>query len=60
MYQDFVSYAVARVPPTSCLSLDEPRDTAADSEERAVRFGIDAEAAVEEALAYLSFAMSGT
>ena len=52
MYQDFVSYAVARAPPASCLSLDEPGDTEADSEERALGLGIDAEAAVEEALAF--------
>ena len=51
MYQDFVSYAVARAPPASCLSLDEPGDTEADPEERAIRLGIDAEAVVEEGLA---------
>ena len=52
MYQDFVSYAAARAPPASCLSLDEPGDTAAGFEERAVRLGIDAEAVVEEALTF--------
>jgi len=52
MYQEFVSYAIARAPPASCLYLDERGDSAADSEERAMGLGIDAEAVVEEALAH--------
>lgn len=49
MYQDFVSYASARAPPAF---LEDPGDSAADPEELAVRLGINAEAAIEEALAY--------
>ena len=52
MYQEFVSYAIARAPPAACLYLDEPGDSAADSEEWAMRLGINTEAAVEEALAH--------
>ena len=52
MYQEFVSYAIARAPPASCLYLDEPCDSAADSGEQAMRLGINAEAAVEEALVF--------
>jgi hypothetical protein len=52
MYQDFVSYASARAPPASCLYLEEPGNPAADPEELAARLGINAEATVEEALAY--------
>jgi len=52
LYQDFVSYANARVPPASCLDLDGPGNSTADPEELAVRLGINAEATVEEALVY--------
>ena len=52
MYQEFVSYAIARTPPDSCVYLDEPDVSATDSEERAMRLGIDAKATVEEALAH--------
>ena len=50
MYQAFASYAIARVPPTSRLNLDELRDLAADPAQLAAELGINAEAAVEEAL----------
>jgi anti-sigma factor ChrR (cupin superfamily) len=49
MYQDFVSYARARAPPAT---LDEPDDSSADPEQLAAELGIDAKAAVEEALEY--------
>jgi len=52
MYQDFVSYANARAPPASRLNLDGQHDSAVDPEELAVKLGINAEAAVEEALEY--------
>jgi hypothetical protein len=52
VYQDFVSYASARAPPTLRLNLDGPSDSATDPDELAVTLGIDAEAVVEEALAY--------
>ncbi len=52
VYQEFVSYAIARVPPASCLYLNAPGDSAANSEERATKLGIDAVAAVDEALTF--------
>jgi len=52
VYQEFVSYEIARAPPASCLYLDEPGDSAADSEERAMRLGINTAAAIEGALAH--------
>ena len=47
-----MSYATDRVLPASCLYLDESRASAANSEERAMKWGIDAEVAIYEALAF--------
>ena len=49
-----MSHPIARAPPASCLYRDdEPGDSAADSEERAMRSSIDAEAAVESGFSIL-------
>jgi hypothetical protein len=52
MYQAFLSYVNARASPASRLNLDEPGDSAADSEQLARELDINAEATLEEALEY--------